>query len=108
MPSHAAANPNIKQLYINGHFCYVFKFGIITNGLGKSADCEGVKVAGYFNTTMTGNNNYTLDFYAYFPYDKPAYVVVVRMKKKGLPASAGGMCASVVRRIVPDICKQIH
>ena len=80
----------------------------ITNGLGKQADCEGVKVAGYSNTTMTGNNNYTLDFYAYFPYDKPAYVVVVRMKKKGLPASAGGMCASVVRRIVPDICKQIH
>lgn len=34
MPSHAAANPNIKQLYINGHFCYVYKFGIITNGLG--------------------------------------------------------------------------
>lgn len=34
MPPHAAANPNIKQLYINGHFCYVFKFGIITNGLG--------------------------------------------------------------------------
>jgi hypothetical protein len=34
MPSHAASNPEIKQLYINGHFCYVFKFGIITNGLG--------------------------------------------------------------------------
>ena len=34
MPSHASANPEIKQLYINGHFCYVFKFGIITNGLG--------------------------------------------------------------------------
>ena len=34
MPSHAASNPAIKQLYINGHFCYVFKFGIITNGLG--------------------------------------------------------------------------
>lgn len=31
MPSHASANPEIKQLYINGHFCYVFKFGIITN-----------------------------------------------------------------------------
>ncbi len=27
MPSHASANPEIKQLYINGHFCYVFKFG---------------------------------------------------------------------------------
>lgn len=38
MPSHAAANPEIKQLYINGHFCYVYKFGIITNGLGIVRD----------------------------------------------------------------------
>jgi hypothetical protein len=34
MPSHAAANPAIQQMYINGHFCYSYKFGIITNGLG--------------------------------------------------------------------------
>ena len=34
MPSHASANPEIKQLYISGHFCYIFKFGIVTNGLG--------------------------------------------------------------------------
>lgn len=34
MPSHILANPEIKQLYINEHFCYVFKFGIITNSLG--------------------------------------------------------------------------
>lgn len=34
MPSHASANPEVKQLYINGHFCYVFKFGIVTNGFG--------------------------------------------------------------------------
>lgn len=34
MPSHAAANREIKHLYINGHFCYVYKIGIITNGLG--------------------------------------------------------------------------
>ena len=38
MPSHAAANPAIQQMYINGHFCYVFKFGIITNGLGIVRD----------------------------------------------------------------------
>lgn len=38
MPSHAASNPNIKQLYINGHFCYVYKFGMITNGLGIVRD----------------------------------------------------------------------
>ena len=34
MPSSASANPEIKQLYINGHFCYVYKFGLVTNGLG--------------------------------------------------------------------------
>lgn len=38
MPSHASANPAIKQLFINGHFCYVFKFGMITNGLGIVRD----------------------------------------------------------------------
>lgn len=38
MPSHAASNPAIKQLYINGHSCYVYKFGMITNGLGIVRD----------------------------------------------------------------------
>ena len=38
MPSHAAANPAIQQMYINRHFCYAFKFGIITNGLGIVRD----------------------------------------------------------------------
>ncbi len=37
MPSHAA-NPAIQQMYINGHFCYAYKFGIITNGLGIVRD----------------------------------------------------------------------
>lgn len=34
MPSHSASNPAIQQMYINGHFCYAYKFGIITNGMG--------------------------------------------------------------------------
>lgn len=38
MPSHAKSNPAIKNLYINGHFCYVYKFGMITNGLGIVRD----------------------------------------------------------------------
>ena len=38
MPAHAAANPAIQQMYINGHFCYAFKFGILTNGLGIVRD----------------------------------------------------------------------
>ena len=38
MPSHAAANSAIHQMYINGHFCYAYKFCIITNGLGIVRD----------------------------------------------------------------------
>lgn len=34
MPSSAAANPEVKQMYIDGHFCYAYKIGIVTNGLG--------------------------------------------------------------------------
>jgi transposase len=38
MPSHAAAVPAIRQMYVNGHFCYAYKFGIVTNGLGIVRD----------------------------------------------------------------------
>ena len=38
LPPHAAANPAVQQMYINGHFCYAYKFGIITNGLGIVRD----------------------------------------------------------------------
>jgi hypothetical protein len=34
MPSSAFANSQVKQLFINGYFCYVYKFALITNGLG--------------------------------------------------------------------------
>jgi hypothetical protein len=34
MPSCSGSEPEVKQLYINGHFCYAYKFGLITNGLG--------------------------------------------------------------------------
>lgn len=34
MPTHAASNEGIKHMYINGHFCYAYKLGLITNGLG--------------------------------------------------------------------------
>lgn len=34
MPSAAASCSDAKQMYINGHFCYADKFGILTKGLG--------------------------------------------------------------------------
>lgn len=38
MPTHAASNQAIQQMYINGHFCYAYKFGVITKGLGIVRD----------------------------------------------------------------------
>lgn len=38
MPSHSSANSAIQQMYINGDFCYAFKFGIITNDLSIVRD----------------------------------------------------------------------
>ncbi|WP_297301854.1 transposase [uncultured Oscillibacter sp.] len=34
LPDCAAASPAVKQQYINGHFCYAQKAGLLTNGLG--------------------------------------------------------------------------
>jgi hypothetical protein len=34
MPSKSETNPDARQQYINGHFCYAAKVGILTNGLG--------------------------------------------------------------------------
>ena len=38
MPDAALANPFVKQQYINGHFCYAFKAGILSNGIGIVRD----------------------------------------------------------------------
>jgi len=34
LPETADANPFVKQQYINGHFCYAHKAGLLFNGLG--------------------------------------------------------------------------
>ena len=34
LPYSSNNNPEVRQQYINGHFCYVLKASILTNGLG--------------------------------------------------------------------------
>lgn len=34
LPKESSTNREIRQQYINGHFCYALKAGIVTNGLG--------------------------------------------------------------------------
>ena len=38
LPEEAESSASAKQPYINGHFCYAFKAGIVTNGLGIVRD----------------------------------------------------------------------
>lgn len=38
LPETSETNPLAKHQYINGHFCYAFKAGILTNGLGVVRD----------------------------------------------------------------------
>jgi hypothetical protein len=38
LPDVAKANPFVNHQYINGHFCYAHKIGILTNGLGIVRD----------------------------------------------------------------------
>lgn len=56
MLSHVSANPEIKQLYINGYFCYVFKFGIDPLSNPKTflgdADFDTMEL---YKSLLTGN-----------------------------------------------------
>jgi hypothetical protein len=38
MPETSNTNPLVKQQYINGHFCYAHKVGILANGIGIIRD----------------------------------------------------------------------
>lgn len=38
LPDISETNPFVKQQYLNGHFCYAYKAGILTNGLGVVRD----------------------------------------------------------------------
>ena len=40
MPKHSAANPSFRLDYLNGHFCYGYKFNLITNGFGIPLDYQ--------------------------------------------------------------------
>lgn len=63
----------------------------ITDGLGKKANSDKVKVAGFGGTVAEEDCSYRMEFCGYFPYDNPQYTVLIVLNKEGLPASSGGM-----------------
>ena len=86
--------------------------GVVSRGLGKKAGSKSFNVAGKTGTAQIADENgsyksgtvrYWLSFCGYFPYENPEYTCIVCLKKRGLPASGGGMCGVVFHNISEGI-----
>lgn len=83
----------------------------VSEGLGKLALSEKVKVAGASGRSQISKDDeeikeYVVMFCGYFPADKPKYSIIVSMNKMGLPASGSVMAGSVFREIVDCITEK--
>ena len=78
----------------------------VTDGFGRPASPDKVKVAGATGTTWNPNDIYCVEFCGYFPAGKPQYSLIVSINKKGLPASGGLMAGDVFRQIVDIMTKK--
>lgn len=75
----------------------------ITEGLGKPAYSNKVKIAGMQGTIQLENGGYIVEFCGYFPADNPQYTIIVSINKIGLPASGGLMAGDVFRQLVDTL-----
>jgi cell division protein FtsI (penicillin-binding protein 3) len=82
---------------------------VVSQGLGKKAGTQLLKVAGKTGTSQIGEyyygeesyvSEYQLGFCGYFPADKPKYSMIVSLNKLGLPASGGGMAGVVFHNVM--------
>ncbi len=88
---------------------------VVSQGLGKQAGSPSFKVAGKTGTAQvskgaggykSGQVNYLVSFAGFFPADKPRYSCIVCIQKSGLPASGGGQCGPVFRKIAEGVMSQ--
>ena len=88
---------------------------VVSQGLGAKAGSKKFKVAGKTGTAQvadesggyhSGTTRYWLSFAGFFPADNPRYTCLVCLKKKGLPASGGGMSGVVFHQISEGIMSQ--
>lgn len=80
----------------------------ITDGLGKPAYSDKIKVAGMQGTVQLENESYIVEFCGYFPADNPQYTIIVSINKTELPASGGLMAGDVFRQIVDTLITHIN
>ena len=85
---------------------------VVSLGLGKKAGSKYFHTSGKTGTaqiwTKSGfSAEYLVSFAGYFPSEKPLYSCIVCIQK-GAPASGGGMCAPVFKRVAETVMAQRH
>lgn len=83
---------------------------VVSQGLGKKAGSKYFHTSGKTGTAQVWTKNgfasqYLVSFAGYFPSEKPLYSCIVCIQK-GAPASGGGMCAPVFKRVAEGIMAQ--
>jgi cell division protein FtsI (penicillin-binding protein 3) len=69
----------------------------------KKAGSELVDVAACGRRLQINDTAYRLELCGYFPVKNPQYTIMVVMEKENLPASAGGMCGPLFKRIAEGL-----
>lgn len=78
---------------------------VVTDGLGKPAQSDKVKVAGMNGTIQLEDGSYLAEFCGYFPADNPQYSIMISIHKKEIPVSGGLMAGDAFRQIVDYMVK---
>ena len=83
---------------------------VVSVGLGKKAGSPYFHVSGKTGTAQVWTKSgfasqYLVSFAGYFPSEKPLYSCIVCIQK-GAPASGGGMCAPVFKRVAETVMAQ--
>lgn len=83
---------------------------VVSVGLGKKAGSKYFHVSGKTGTAQVWTKHgfsaqYLISFAGYFPSEKPLYSCIVCIQK-GAPASGGGMCAPVFKRVAETVMAQ--
>lgn len=85
---------------------------VVSIGLGKAGGSRNFPVAAKTGTAQiwTGKgrtSEYFISYAGYFPADKPLYSCIVCIRKTA-PASGGGMCGPVFKRVAESIMARNH
>lgn len=83
---------------------------VVTVGLGRKAGSKFFGTAGKTGTAQIWTSagfasEYLISFAGYFPTDQPLYSCIVCIRKHA-PASGGGMCAPVFKRVAETVMGQ--